>query len=131
MKRIMFAMIASALMFAGCSADKSPDTSDEADNSSVASENTEPAVTDIPSETSAPENIESTAEHSEKTSVYVSGTKKTDVSEGELPVIKAEISDIATSAVRNTSMTTETKTQTTASEKENGGVIELPIIPVK
>ena len=159
MKRIISVLIATSLLFAGCSKDKS-DTS--------VTENEEYAIT-TSSETSAKEISDKTAEYSNETSVFVDDKNESNdsdkkVNEGELPIIKEETSpesnkaEKTTAQVKNTDVSTETKTQasdteaektttqvknTDAStetdtqtsvaetEKTTGGVIELPIIPVK
>ena len=157
MKRIIFVLIATSLLFAGCSKDKS-DTS--------VTENEEYAITTTSSETSATAISDKTAEYSNETSVFADDSDDSDkkVNEGELPIIKEETSlesnktEKTTAQVKNTDVSTETKTQasdteaektttqvknTDAStetdtqtsvaetEKATGGVIELPIIPVK
>ena len=159
MKRIISVLIATSLLFAGCSKDKS--------YTSV-TENEEYAIT-TSSETSAKEISDKTAEYSNETSVFVDDKNESNdsdkkVNEGELPIIKEETSlesnkaEKTTAQVKNTDVSTETKTQasdteaektttqvknTDAStetdtqtsvaetEKTTGGVIELPIIPVK
>ena len=168
MKRIIFFLIATSLLFAGCSENKS------------VTENEENAVTKIFSETSE-------LKISDRTDVFVDDKNESNdsdkkVNEGELPIIKEETSpesnkaEKTTAQVKNTYVSTETKTQalnteeekttaqvkntdvstetktrasdteaekTTAltetetqtsvaeTEKTTGGVIELPIIPVK
>lgn len=166
MKRIISVLIATSLLFAGCSENKS------------VTENEENSVTKTFSETSE-------IKTSDRTDVFVDDKNESNdsdkkVNEGELPIIKEETSpesnkaekttaqikntDVSTETktqvlnteeekttaqVKNTDVSTETKTQTsdTESEKTNaltetqtsvaetekttGGVIELPIIPVK
>lgn len=168
MKRIISVLIATSLLFAGCSENKS------------VTENEENAVTKTFSETSE-------IKISDRTDVFVDDKNESNdsdkkVNEGELPIIKEETSlesnkaekttvqvknaDVSnetktqvlnteeektTAQVKNTDVSTETKTRasdteaekTTAltetetqtsvaeTEKTTGGVIELPIIPVK
>ena len=143
MKRIISVLIATSLLFAGCSENKS------------VTENEENSVTKTFSETSEL-NIP------DRTDVFVGDKNESNdsdkkVNEGELPIIKEETSlesnkaEKTTVQVKNADVSTETKTQasdteaekTTAltetetqtsvaeTEKTTGGVIELPIIPVK
>ena len=143
MKRIIFFLIATSLLFAGCSENKS------------VTENEENAVTKIFSETSE-------IKISDRTDVFVDDKNESNdsdkkVNEGELPIIKEETSpesnkaEKTTAQVKNTYVSTETKTQALNTEEEKitaltetetqtsvaetekttGRVIELPIIPVK
>lgn len=143
MKRIISVLIATSLLFAGCSENKS------------VKENEENSVTKTFSETSE-------IKISDRTDVFVDDKNESNdsdkkVNEGELPIIKEETSpesnkaEKTTAQIKNTDVSTETKTQTSdteaekttaltetetqtsvaETEKTTGGVIELPIIPVK
>lgn len=128
MKRIIFVLIATSLLFAGCSKDKS-DTS--------VTENEEYAITKTSSETSATAISDKTAEYSTETSVFaddkneINGTDKkvnenteTKDNNGELPIIKEETSlesnktEKTTAQVKNTDVSTVTKTQASDTEAE-------------
>ncbi len=144
MKRIIFVLLAVSLFLVGCSKNES--------DSSV-SENGESTVTEASSETSVPEISDKADEFSNETSVNADKNesndkevnetadeiKESEDTEGELPIIKDETPLEAnkpeknTAQEKNTESATETTTQSpdTATEKTTGGVIELPIIPVK
>ena len=144
MKRIIFVLLAVSLFLVGCSKNES--------DSSV-SENGESTVTEASSETSVPEISDKADEFSNETYVNADKNesndkevnetadeiKESEDTEGELPIIKEETSlesnksEKNNAQEKNTESATETTTQSpdTATEKTTGGVIELPIIPVK
>lgn len=144
MKRIIFVLIAISLFLVGCSKNES--------DSSV-SENGGSTVTEASSEMSVPEISDKADESSNETSVNADKNesngkevnetaaviKESEDKEGELPIIKEETPlesnkpEKNTAQEKNTEAATETTTQSpdTATEKTTGGVIELPVIPVK
>lgn len=146
MKRIIFAFITASLLLVGCSDKSNENTSDNISKTSAASETTDSDVSTSNTTAVKATSANNAGDSDEKTDSGASSDKtvqtdsdNTIVSGDELPILAEETSkdsdnsesENKPSETKNTSPSSETETQTTAAEKENGGVIELPIIPVK
>lgn len=146
MKKLIALCIVSVLCLSGCSDKSNENTSDNMSTTSSAHEITDSAGA-ASNTTAVMDKSENNASDSDAKTDSGSASDKTvqtdsdnsSISGGELPVLTEEISKASDNSEseskpserKNASPSSETETQTTASEQENGGVIELPMIPVK
>ncbi|MGN0592475.1 MAG: hypothetical protein ACI4JQ_04465 [Ruminococcus sp.] len=157
MKRMIFALLAASLLLVGCSKDKSDTSVTENGACAVtktSSETSAPEISDKNESNNSDKKVNETAAGIKETK-DTEGELPIVKEETSLESNKAEKT---TTQVKNTDASTETKTQTsntetektattvkkitalteaeaqissTETEKTTGGVIELPIIPVK
>lgn len=144
MKKIIFALIITSLLLVGCSDKSKENTSDKVNTTSSSSETNDLSGIDS-NKNETPDKSENKEGNSDAESDSKSSSDKTvqadsdnsSISGGELPILTEMVGEDpvdpetknTTSAAKNTAPSSETEIQTT--ESENGGVIELPIIPVK